>query len=289
MEKQQTSAGQPCPTALAAAQAAQEAVAPDTVILFGSRARGDYRPDSDIDLLVLQQNHPPLVASGRANRAAREYLKNHPPTVPVNSIAIPRQTFLYARRAKNHVAAQALRDGVIMSGEKLDYTPDYDDEYPTNWPDIQERLRAAYRHLNDFEMLIADDRFSQEICGFAGQQAVENAVKGWISAANLDYDKVHDIEAIVTVLLLDPVESDTAAADQLRRLLNFTRYEYAEAPDEPQNWLTSYAVRYRYSGAAYRLEDPDKETFRREITEAVHAFIGRAQELTGTDDHDLES
>ena len=38
---------------LAAAQAAQTAVAPDTVILFGSRARGDHRPDSDVDLLVI--------------------------------------------------------------------------------------------------------------------------------------------------------------------------------------------------------------------------------------------
>ena len=174
MEKRQTSTGQPCPTALAVAQAAQEPVAPDTVILSVSRARGDYRPDSDIDLLVIRQKRPPLVASGRANRAAREYLQSHPPAVPVNSIAIPRQTFLYACRARYHVAGPALRDEVFMSGE-------------------------------------------------------------------------------------------------------------------PQNRLTSYAVRYRYRGAAYRPEDPNKATFRREITEAVHAFIGSAQELTGTDAHDLES
>jgi len=30
-----------------------EAVSPERVILFGSRARGDHRPDSDIDLLVV--------------------------------------------------------------------------------------------------------------------------------------------------------------------------------------------------------------------------------------------
>ena len=39
--------------ALAVAQAAYDAVAPETVILFGSRARGDYRADSDIDLLLI--------------------------------------------------------------------------------------------------------------------------------------------------------------------------------------------------------------------------------------------
>ena len=36
----------PDPHALAIAKAVQEEVAPDTVILFGSRAAGDYRPHS---------------------------------------------------------------------------------------------------------------------------------------------------------------------------------------------------------------------------------------------------
>ena len=45
--------GNPDAVGLAAAKAAQDAVAPDTVILFGSRARGDHRPDSDVDLMVV--------------------------------------------------------------------------------------------------------------------------------------------------------------------------------------------------------------------------------------------
>lgn len=36
-----------------------EAVAPEKIVLFGSRARGDYRPDSDIDLLVINESHVP--------------------------------------------------------------------------------------------------------------------------------------------------------------------------------------------------------------------------------------
>jgi len=31
-----------------------EAVDPDRIILFGSRARGDYRPDGDVDLLLIK-------------------------------------------------------------------------------------------------------------------------------------------------------------------------------------------------------------------------------------------
>jgi len=29
---------------------------PDQIILFGSHARGDFRPDSDVDLLIIQAN-----------------------------------------------------------------------------------------------------------------------------------------------------------------------------------------------------------------------------------------
>jgi uncharacterized protein len=36
-----------------------EAAQPDRVILFGSRARGDARPDSDFDLLVIKESEEP--------------------------------------------------------------------------------------------------------------------------------------------------------------------------------------------------------------------------------------
>src|SRR5881409_4035064 len=36
-----------------------EAVDPDRIILFGSRARGDARPDSDVDLLIIKDTDQP--------------------------------------------------------------------------------------------------------------------------------------------------------------------------------------------------------------------------------------
>ena len=76
----------PCATALAAAQAAQDAVAPDTVILFGSRARGDHCPDSDIDLLVIHQKHEALNAVHRAKTAARARIGADRPDPPAVQI-----------------------------------------------------------------------------------------------------------------------------------------------------------------------------------------------------------
>ena len=42
--------------ALRLAELVQEAVKPDTVILSGSRARGDHRPESDMDLMPVVRN-----------------------------------------------------------------------------------------------------------------------------------------------------------------------------------------------------------------------------------------
>lgn len=93
--------GQPAPKdkapdaiALAAAQAAQTAVAPDTVILFGSRARGDHRPDSDIDLLVICHGND-IHTAGRARRAVKSHFKTRPPQLELDIVTIGRYSCQY--------------------------------------------------------------------------------------------------------------------------------------------------------------------------------------------------
>ena len=276
---------QPCRLALAAAQAAQEAVAPDTVILFGSRARGDHRPDSDIDLLVIHHEDRSWTVPA-AQRAGYTRLKPTAPHTEVNAIGITRERFHYSRRAKNHVAAQALRDGVIMNGENLDYPAEEMEDEPANWPDIKERLQAAHRNLAAFDYLIANPDMDQEIYGFNAQQAVENALKGWLSAAELDYGRVHDIDQLAAPLLQHPIEADTDAADQLRHLLEYTAYHRIEISGDLQTWLTRYAAEYRYAAARYRMDGLEKARFQAEIGQTVHAVINRIHQITGRNAND---
>ena len=286
------------PVGLAAAQAAQDAVAPDTVILFGSRARGDHRPDSDVDLLVIHEGNG-VSAAGRAKRAVKAYFKANPPRLGCDIVTITRERFHYACRAQNHVAGQALRDGTVMNGERLDHEngrdggqgdgrgDGRDGGYPRSWPDVRERIRAAYRHLGTFDREITHPDGYQENYGFHGQQAVENALKGWLSAAGISYGRSHDIEELADEAFADPAESATLAGAQLKSLMDYTGFPNLNYPGERDNWLTRYAVAYRYSGTAHRMDDLEQTRFREEIVLAVVTFINRAHELTGTDGSDL--
>ena len=61
---------------MAVARAVHDAVRPESVILFGSRARGDYREDSDIDLMLICEERLSkdayMKAQGAAGQAARD-------------------------------------------------------------------------------------------------------------------------------------------------------------------------------------------------------------------------
>ena len=273
-------------TAVEVARAVQSVMTPDTVILFGSRARGDHRPDSDVDLLIIS-NSGSVVATGRATRAATEYFRLHPPWLRVDVVTMDVHRFNYCRRAKNHVAAQAFRDGVLMSDENFDISGRHEDGYPDSWPDVRERLQAAYRHIRAFHRLVDFDEIDQEMYGFHAQQAVENAIKAWLSAADLEYRSVHDLREVANQILADPAEANTLAAAQLRSLIGYTSFQNPDRPGEQDNWLTRYAVSYRYSGASFRMDDIDKDRFIREINLAVGTFINRAYELTGTNESDV--
>ena len=81
-------------------------LAPQRVILFGSRARGDARPDSDIDLVVvLDDDAPPEKRSAKALYAARAGY-HHPVDI------IPFRASVLAKRAQ--AIGSFARDGVTV-------------------------------------------------------------------------------------------------------------------------------------------------------------------------------
>ena len=277
----------PDPKALAIARAAQDAVHNSTIILFGSRATGTHHENSDVDILLVF-NAGPIAEISRAGRAIKQFMAENPPRLKVDIASMDASRFQYCRRAPNHVAGQATRKGIIMAPERLEFTGNYDDNYSASWPDTKERLQAAYRHIGGFEREFHHPEGEQENYGFSAQQAVENSLKAWISAAALNYSRIHDLEEIASEILNDQNESTTLAAAQLRTLMNYCTAEDPENPGEQINWLSRYAAQYRYAGTAHTMNGNEKERFREEILLASHTFINRAQELTSTTDEDLQ-
>ena len=256
----------PDPKACAVARAVGEAVHPDKVILFGSRARGDFTPDSDIDLLIItgsgsvsQQTYQRSSAAAR-----RKVAELYGDSIRVDLVRISEGAFHYGRRARNHVAGQAVRDGLDANGDKVTY----DNPQPTNWPDIRQRTANAERYLSDLEVLTENPRSSQELIGFTAQQALENALKGWISALDADYRNTHDLADLMAIVRKHPAENATSAGERLA-------------------WLTEYAVRYRYAGAEVVLDD--RFALLAAVTETVAAILARIRALVATEEEELGS
>ena len=83
---------------------------PDRIYLFGSGARGEERPGSDLDFLVLLPDGAPreLLLSGR------EYERLAGIPVPVDVVPIRRSTFEARKDWLMSLPAIALREGRIV-------------------------------------------------------------------------------------------------------------------------------------------------------------------------------
>lgn len=86
-----------------------EAIDPDRIILFGSRARGDARPDSDVDLLVIKDSsEPPHKRSISAYRALSGL------STPTDVIWRTAEEVEEWAGVRNYVTTRAMREGRVL-------------------------------------------------------------------------------------------------------------------------------------------------------------------------------
>ena len=81
---------------------------PDKVILFGSRARGDVRPDSDVDILVVSDKEKNMP----------RYKRGLQVRVKLSNILIPlfytHEDFSRWRNVKQSFVSTVIREGLVL-------------------------------------------------------------------------------------------------------------------------------------------------------------------------------
>lgn len=85
---------------------------PIKIILFGSRARGSARPDSDVDLLVIERDP---VAQRRESVRLRRLLKDF--KVPIDIVVFGQSFAERYSDIPGSVLYPAFREGKVMYGE----------------------------------------------------------------------------------------------------------------------------------------------------------------------------
>lgn len=86
---------------------------PDAVILFGSRARGDVRPDSDVDLLIVERESFSPQRS-RRQETARLYLALRKLAISKDLLLYSRDEFERLKDSAHHIVGRAQREGRIL-------------------------------------------------------------------------------------------------------------------------------------------------------------------------------
>ncbi len=88
---------------------------PEAIILFGSRARGEAGPDSDVDLLIIERE-PFGPGRSRIKELARLYHALRYMPASKDLLVYSREEFERWKEALNHVVANAAREGRLLYG-----------------------------------------------------------------------------------------------------------------------------------------------------------------------------
>ena len=173
--------------AILVARTVEEIAAPDDIFLFGSRARGDWNDDSDIDIFTIadaepatKERHRRALKAGQ-DRALEIY--GHP--VKIDLVRYSSADFERFRSARTHLTHHALKDGINMNCEPAAHSDRYPEVEPDNRPDVEQRIINYQRQILAAESILEQGLGYEEV-GQQFQRCLENAYKGFL--AYLEYD-----------------------------------------------------------------------------------------------------
>ena len=152
-------------TAMALAERVHEMETPEATILFGSRARGDHREDSDVDIMVVtteDQGEPDAILTRQAQGWGRNLYGRD---IDVDIVTIGLAKLEEEKEFINSLTTQALLDGLVISSDPDRFESPYGSENPPK-PSYEwstQKSRAAIARLEADVMM-----------AFAGLKTREN-------------------------------------------------------------------------------------------------------------------
>ena len=264
----------PDPEGMAIAREIQQRVRPTEIILGGSRAVGDHRPDSDVDLVAVA---PDEDAAERAEDILRELLEDKHDVPVVNVMTITREEFRRKAPLAQSFAGQAARYGVTPDGRGLDYvqerdpTPEEIRELTVSW------LRMAESHLDTFVYFSEKERWiDSEYMGTEAQWGLERSFKGLLAADNDTVRFRRD-----AALMWQRVESVRPIADRKGAQAMEDLLAATTGPDGLGCSLTAFSEAFRRHEQMPELSEPEWEAVRRCLAPAVDGLIAEALARSG--------
>ncbi len=216
---------------------------PQRVILFGSAARGEAGPDSDLDLLVIVDDDTPaekLTIS--AGFEARRSYSEAADVFPVRAA-----TFERNRTIVGTLAAEADIDGIVVYGPPLEPPAMRTPDPSARWAAVERWLAVAERDREAVLVVLSSSSALHGIAAFHCQQAVEKLLKGFLVLARKRSRKTHSLS-------------------ELGAMAEASFPDIAEHVAAAKDW-SKWAVEYRYpseQGAA--APEPDEQELRRALT-----------------------
>ena len=249
------------------AGAVHDSLSPVQTILFGSRARGDYRWYSDIDIFVItaDETEPDYreYAKSVAEQARKELL---PEADKTDVICWTLKKFLDNRCLKNNLANHVARDGLpIMPPEEIGYSSDYGAE-SIDWNNVRTRVRDAMDNAYAIQHTVDASLTPGKVLGHIAQQALEHAYKALLGANGHDYPvgwQGHDLAGIIALV-----------RERLSLPPDFP------IPGEEHDYLTEYAGSAIY---ADDLPPLNRSRIHQEIPDAVEQLMRLMAETSGYD------
>jgi HEPN domain-containing protein/predicted nucleotidyltransferase len=176
---------------------------PEKIILFGSQARGDAGPDSDVDLLVIM---PANDCGPDQACEIREALDDI--VVPKDIIVTSPEAFAWRKDVVGTIEWPAAHEGKVLyeSATRANGPQQAEEGYVMPYPQqvitaIQEWLEKADNDLKNavHTLKLGKDCPTDTVC-FYVQQSIEKHLKALLVFQTIPFGKTHDLHVLMTLL-----------------------------------------------------------------------------------------